>query len=94
MTVFDPNLSQNNRSEGNETPLPKTFGLKNRYLIVKDLWPGPFCDVKLAEDTQEKKLVTLKIFNKGHLLEVLNNCKMMKKLEHENVLKVLEFGKI
>ena len=78
----------------NEATLPKTFGIKNRYLIVKDLWPGTSCDIKLAEDTQEKKLVTLKIFNKGHVQEVLNNCKMMKKLEHPNVLKVLEFGKI
>ena len=67
MMVFDPNLSKNARNDVSEVSVPKTFGIKNRYLIVKDLWPGPFCDIKLAEDTQEKKLVTLKIFNKGHL---------------------------
>lgn len=50
----------------------------------------------LAQDTQKgNKLCILKVYNKGgNVSDVLNKCRMMKKLEHRHVLKVYEFGKM
>ena len=86
----DKQIQMNNEIKldpGNLSPGEKL----GKYVIVKKRISDSFAHIYNAKDTQLDKLVTIKIphFSGKELENLLSDAKLLAKLEHENIVKLI-----
>ncbi len=78
--------------------IPKQFGDKERYEIIKPLGSGGYADVFLAKDTKLNRHVALKILQKrwmdepGFLQNFQNEARAAAAFNHSNILTIHDTG--
>lgn len=78
-------------TEESKLDIPKDTVLGNRYRVVKPIGDGAIGKCFLVTDTREHKEKVIKVIKNQELWETLsNNAKVLKKINHKNIVKTQE----